>query len=284
MSETRASAGKPIKGEGAKTKSDKTKSEKAKSEGDAVPEVIGSEAAFQRFLPEAQRIGAKEIKPLRASAALVYHNVKAGTDAVMVHAGHLKAHLPQVDLRELAELPQVALALAFAALLAEREVEGSHELKEKLSEAASLRTLLLASSRALAAAGVFSDKEVAKIDRARGPIDTASDCMALGAMFTKHAAEVKGKSPVTSKQAARASELGAELKTRLKAKGVKKMKGGGIVMSAGEARDRLYTLLAERHERLWAVGAYLFGYAVDEHVPALLAPMQKRKGGKDRKG
>jgi hypothetical protein len=30
-------------------------------------------------------------------------------------------------------------------------------------------------------------------------------------------------------------------------------------------------LLALRHERLWAVGAYIYGHAVDEHVPRLLA-------------
>jgi hypothetical protein len=51
---------------------------------------------------------------------------------------------------------------------------------------------------------------------------------------------------------------------------------------AAETRDRLWTLLKQRHEALWRVGAYLFGRAVDERIPAL--PAGKRKRDKKKRG
>ena len=43
----------------------------------------------------------------------------------------------------------------------------------------------------------------------------------------------------------------------------------------------LWTLLVARHERLWAVGAYVYGHAVDAHVPPLHAAAVE-KGSKAR--
>ena len=59
-------------------------------------------------------------------------------------------------------------------------------------------------------------------------------------------------------------------------------KGNASAMSATEARDRLWTLLCQRHERLWAVGAYVFGYAVAEMVPGLVSPLSRKKSAKSK--
>jgi len=285
------------KGDGAKTKAvAAVKGKESKAEGKAatapvlakkaneVPEVVGSEAEFKRFMAEAEAIDAKEVKQLRANASLAYHNSKAATDAVLAHAGHIQGHMPHVDLKELADIPNLALAVAFGALLAEREVGASSDVKAKLNEAYNLRRLLLSSAKSLAEAEIFSGKEVEKIETGKGHIDAVNDCIALASMFTKRAAGIKGKTPVGAKQVMRAAELGTELKTLLKTKGAKKSKNGVVTMSAGEARDRLYTLLVQRYERLWAVGAYIFGYAVSEQVPTLLAQYHKPKSPKKPNG
>ncbi|HSN99462.1 MAG TPA: hypothetical protein VLS89_14300, partial [Candidatus Nanopelagicales bacterium] len=55
------------------------------------------------------------------------------------------------------------------------------------------------------------------------------------------------------------------------------------VIDAAEMRDRLWTLLTQRHALLWRAGAYLFGKdEVDARVPPLqsrVAAPKKRKGG-----
>ena len=49
-------------------------------------------------------------------------------------------------------------------------------------------------------------------------------------------------------------------------------------------RDRLWTLLRQRYEALWRVGAYLFGRNVDERVPPLGKKAKKvgKKAAKKR--
>jgi hypothetical protein len=239
------------------------------------PEVEGSGAAYARFYPAAQAIEGEAVIPMRADASLAYHNVAAGVAAVMEYAGHVEEHLPQVDLREIRSLPDLASAVAFAA----RQVPRDEELRPLLAEAYALRRKLLAAALALAEEGVFTAREVAKVKPRRGAFDVAADCAALGAMFEKKAGDVEGQAPVTAEQWGRASELGCVLKAMLKPKGSKRAAAKGEP-NAAEALDRLWTLLVERHERLWAIGAYVFGHAVDEHVPALLGPLPKGAGRK----
>jgi hypothetical protein len=248
--------------------------------GDEAPEVFGSEAAYARFLPLASAIDADQIIPMRADASLAYHNVASGVAEVMKYEDHLKEHLPKVNLGELHGLPDLALGVAFACLKAIRE-GGASDTRALLLEANALRRLLLRSAEAAGEAGIFTAQELAKVKEGRGPFDAASDCVALAALFTKHAQALEGKTAVTDGQVEQAAGVGAELLRRLKPKGARRKADAGT-MSAAEARDRLWTLLAQRHERLWAVGAYVFGHAVDEMVPGLLARVQRKRKAKDK--
>lgn len=49
----------------------------------------------------------------------------------------------------------------------------------------------------------------------------------------------------------------------------------GAAADAADRRDRLWTLATRLSDRLWSVGALVFGRAVDEHVPALQATRRK---------
>jgi hypothetical protein len=58
------------------------------------------------------------------------------------------------------------------------------------------------------------------------------------------------------------------------AKTAKRAKGAS---AAEELRDRLWTLLQQRHDRLWRVGAYLFGRKkADKRVPPLDSRVKKK--------
>lgn len=251
--------------------------------GDEAPEVLGSEIAYARFLPLASTLDADQIIPMRADASLAYHNVASGFAEVMKYEDHLREHLPKVNLEELHSLPDLALGVAFACLKASREGDAA-DSRALLMEAHALRRLLLRSVEAAGEAGIFTAQEVAKVKEGRGPVDVASDCVALAALFTRHAEALEGKTAVTEGQVEQAAGVGAELLRRfkpLKSKGARRKADAGT-MSAAEARDRLWTLLSHRHERLWAVGAYVFGHAVDEMVPGLLARVPRKRKAKDR--
>ena len=224
--------------------------------------------AAARFLREARAIDADDILPLRADPSVAERNVSAGVAAVLVHEAHVAEHLAAVDLGELRSLPDLARCVVGAARDAGAE-EG--EARQLLGEAHALRRTLRAAAQALGEAGVITPRELAKLGRERGAVDVVGECSALAALFERRAADVAGKTPLGDDEVARAAEVGAALRALLKPKAAAR-KPGPDGLSPAEARDRLWTLLVLRHERLWAVGAYIYGHAVDDHVPPLTAP------------
>lgn len=255
---------------------------KAAPADDLPPEVKGSEADYQRFLVDAQQIDARNTKPLRADPSLAYHNAARGVAAVLAHEGRIKQELPAVDIESLRSLPALALGVAFAAEQAAPGPAGP-EIRALLSEAAQLRRLHLTTAESLVEAKILPAQEVAKIRAGKGQIDMALDCGALAALFRKHAPAIKGKSAVTAAQTERAAVVGAKLIEVLNPKGAsKKRKAGSEEEQKASARDRLWSLLLQRHEDLWRAGAYLFGRDVDERVPSLMArvaPVKSKKKG-----
>jgi hypothetical protein len=225
-----------------------------------------------RFLRDARGIPADEVVPLRTDPLLAEKNVAAGVAAVLAYDAHVAEHLHSVDLGELRSLPDLARAVVDAA----RDVgleEG--ELRPLLAEALSLSRTLRASAEALVEGGVLSPRDLARLSPARGAADPGGDCAALASVFQRRAEDVAGKTPVTEDEVARAAEIGASLRALWKPKGPAR-KAGADGLSPAEARDRLWTLLVLRHERLWAVAAYVYGHAADAQVPPLHAPVAEK--------
>lgn len=239
-------------------------------------------ATLARFLAEARVFEADQVIPFRADARAVQHQVGLGVASVLAFTDHLREHLPHVDLDELRSLPDLALCLAHAAQEAGGDGPEAAEARELLIEAHDLRSILKSAALAAVAAGVLAPKEISKVGADHGAIDVGADCLALGALFEKRGADLEGRTPVTAEQVARASEIGATLRALAKPKGAAK-KPGASGQSPVEARDRLWTLLSMRHERLWAVGAYVYGHDVDTHVPPLAAKIAGTKTKKPAK-
>jgi hypothetical protein len=174
-------------------------------------ETTGSQKAYDHFLPAAKALPAEAVRPFRADALLAYHNVKAGVERVAPLDKHIKSELPKVQPQMLLELPDLALAVIFAAAQIDRGADGKTPALQ--AKASALRGVLLPAAEALAAAGVVPAREVQKIREGKGAIDSAQDCVDLGAFFVKHAKAVKGKTAVTAAQAKDAAETGTELLT-----------------------------------------------------------------------
>ncbi len=250
----------------------KRSSARGNSASGAVDEAAGSEAAYERFLDAARALPKADVERLAIDPAVAYHNVKAGVDAVLAREADVRK-LPGIDLRELRELPPLCLGLSFAALQIDRNSDG--QTRALLREAATLRRTLMTGAEALAAAGLLPAAAVAKIREGRGPLDQADDCVALSALFRKHAPALRGKTAVTAADTKRAAEVGTELRTRLKP--VRARRPGE---SEAELRDRFWTLLVRGYDKLWRAGAFVYGRReIDERVPPL-GSVPGRKGGK----
>jgi hypothetical protein len=110
------------------------------------------------------------------------------------------------------------------------------------------------------------------------PADIAEDCVTLARTLAPHvdtarrlAGKSKKKRAPSAKKLAAAAELGGELARALDAGAgpARGSNGAPTLDDAKELRDRFWTLLLQRYQDVWRVGAYLFGRAVDERLPKL---------------
>jgi hypothetical protein len=235
-----------------------------------LPEVEGSEQEYRRFLPAAEAVAAAEVKAFRADASLAHHNALEGVKNVFEHEATLRKDLPHEDLDALRSVPSLCLAVSFAALKVDGTPEAASTTREDLRAARGLRRKLLKGFDALTEAGFFTAKEHAAIVAGRGPIDVADDCVQLASKLRAKWPEIRTKTAITAAEIARAAELGTSLYARFKSARAKTSRARtGDAAAAADVRDRLWTLALTRSDRLWSVGALLFGRAVDDYVPSL---------------
>lgn len=241
--------------------------------GKSTPDEIGSQAAYDLFLPHAQQLPADKVSEYRADPQLAYHNMKRGVANVLTEITRVARELPLADLESVKTLPQLGQGVIFAALQVNRDAGSSGTIEALLGRAHPLRRRLLKSAEALAESNIVPDAEVAAIRVGRGKMDASNDCVALAALFRKYEKKIAGKSAITPEEIAEADEVGSKLQTLLKVKGTPTdNRPPPNVAIAVDIRNRFWTLLEQRHDHLWRIGAWLWGQAVDEHVP----PLQSR--------
>jgi hypothetical protein len=229
----------------------------------------GAVAAFQQYLGAASAVPAADVKVFHGDPNVVYTNVLTGTTNLLAQKTAILAELPNEDLTVFETLPAIALGLLYATLQATRRSTKNPTLQANLKEAHALRALLLSSATALAQAGVLQASVVAQIRRGRGLIDVARDLIALAGLFNSNALAIAGKTPITVDQVNRASTLGTELQGQLRPKDAPKTK---TVNTAGDIRDRFWALVVEKYDRVWRVGALIYGQSdIAAKVPPLLS-------------
>lgn len=225
---------------------------------------------FENFVRDLRSIEPRDIISCRSDVKLALHNVVRGVNAVLVHEAIIRNELPKIELAHFRSLIELSQAVEYATRQVDRHAPPK-DLKQLMARGRELRLILMSSAESLAAVGILPAHVVAKIRAGKGDIDAAGDCVELAALFAKNAAEVRGKTPVTAALVKEAAEVGSQLLTVLKptrSKAPKELQEE--VRTARDLRDRLWTLLVERHDRLRRVGAYLFGVNnLDRHVPSL---------------
>lgn len=227
----------------------------------------GSLLAFQQFLPVALEFGGPLV-PCRINLGSAYHNVVEGVRNVLKERGRLESELPGLNLDHVQSLPELVLAVMYAADQAEQTVP--KQTRAMISSGGELRGKLLIAARALAASNLVPSHEVAHIQKGSGYIDLADDLIALATLFNKHARKIAGKTAITSADIQEAMELGTELRKTLRPKATRKNSPDADTARAIEHRDRLFALLVYRYDLVRRAGAWLFGLdEVGKLVPAL---------------
>jgi hypothetical protein len=237
---------------------------------------IDAAKAYEKFLPEALAIADAAVIAPRLDPDLALANVQTALAAITAKKAEIPAHLPKVDLPALLALPELAMAVKFAAMRAEQTIPSEKSVSDKLAEARKIRRALLAVARGLAETGVVPQHEVDDIASGRGARDAAEDCVALAELFRKHASAISGKHPVTPAQIDEAAAAGSWLLANMRPMNAPAEKGGPKP-AAVDARDRLGTLLVQRHAELRKVAHYFYGESYEDVAPALQSRSVKRE-------
>ncbi|HEX8700518.1 MAG TPA: hypothetical protein VF815_16835 [Myxococcaceae bacterium] len=231
-------------------------------------EALSSRSAYDTFLALAQAVEPRAVEECRADIALAYYNVRQGVDSVLGQESAVSG-LPNVRLEELHALPQLAQGLAFAALQVHKDLRAA-DFGPLFEQALHSRRKLLKAAEALAVAELLAESDVEAL-LSSGRHDVIEDCVSLAALLKRNAARIAGRSPVTSEEVTEAEQLASRLRGMLSPQGSGPGSGPAPALVAAALRDRFWTLLNQRHEVLWRCGAWLFGRAVDDHVPPLQA-------------
>ena len=239
---------------------------------------LTSEQAVAKFAPLAQKLSAKEVLPCRIDVALALHNIQQGVASIEPHAARLRKEMSGLPLADVLALPDLALALLFTDEQV-TEPTGKAQYKTDLSRLYELRLPMLLIAEGLAQLGLIPAKQVQDIRSGSGPRDAAKDGVDLGKLYTTHAAALSGKHPFTTAQLQEVITLGERLSVQVKPDRARTKGSPKEPSPSRDLRNRLYTLLAERHQDLRKAGFYLFGSAVDAYVPLLQAhrPATKTK-------
>ncbi|HEX2571487.1 MAG TPA: hypothetical protein VH877_18145 [Polyangia bacterium] len=241
-------------------------------------EDFAARIAYDKFAPIAQTLAPERILPFRADASLARYNIQRGVNNVLPFRARIEEELPRVSFVQLMELPELAHGVLFAALQADVEYRSQGEIATLLAEGHPLRRKLLNSAVILVDDGIMPRDEVRAIQKGRGKLDTANDLVRLGDLFIRMRPKVEGKTSVTPAEAERAGFLGSRLQTLVQPENAVQARktAPGLDELVG-MRNRLWTVLVERHGLLWKVGAWLWGPDVDEYVPALQSRVVSRK-------
>jgi hypothetical protein len=224
---------------------------------------------FAHYLPAAQKIATNDVRTMRREPSLVTGNAARGVTAVLARIEQVQADLPKIDIAAIHSHRELAAALTYACTQVERFAPTQSTVKALLAEARELRTLFLASADTLVLAGIFPAAAVAQIRKGKGPIDTAMDCIALAALFTKYGTATTGKVPVTAADVAHTDDVGTRLSLMLRNAGVKKTADADM-LAAIDNRDRIWTIFETSwRDNIWRAGAWLFGPEVEAYVPLL---------------
>ncbi len=223
-------------------------------------------AAYKHFLPRAQAISSDAIKPCTVDLTFARHNIECGLVAIQPHLVAVQARLPRLSIPSLLELRVLPLALSFAVDRIASTTEGAME--NHLERLRFMRNLALRQLEIFAYLDLVPEDRVQAIRLGPTPIDSCREAIAVVALFAEFTLVIAGRHPFTAAQLNELWERGHWLLGALRSR-------SAVVTTvwrepATLIRDRIWTLITERHDDLREAGVAIFGLkTLDDHVPPL---------------
>ncbi|APR82300.1 Hypothetical protein A7982_07649 [Minicystis rosea] len=240
-----------------------------------------SKAAYEHFVALARQVSTDGLEVCRADLGIARVNVDRGVTAITPHLATVKKKLPHCPIDEVLELPALLLAATFAAGKIAATVS-TGEIDQRMAAMRPMREAALKQLEVFALLGIVPAGVPIAIRRGSGPLDAASDAIALPGAFHDHEAAIEGKHPFTPAMLKKLGEDGDWLAKHLKKTGAKA--GRAERDPASVVRDQLWAIINERHEHLRQAGAVVFGLkSLDEHVPPLGARVAAASAGSEAK-
>jgi hypothetical protein len=230
--------------------------------------------AFEAAKAEIEAIPADQIMSINV-------DVPSACAIGLVAADRLEAIAPQMfelagfERRALERLRVYALAALYANAVATQS-DSNDTVATLLEEAVRLRESLLVAAEALAHRGLLSAERVAEIRSGQGHLDTANDCIALGALFAGAWDRVGEKTAITREEVDRAAVCGSQLHIAL---GAKRLGGAAKAVDSQATRERAFTLFVRAYDECRRAVAYLRWHEgdADEYAPSIYV-RRKRRG------
>jgi hypothetical protein len=180
--------------------------------------------------------------------------------------------VPGFTAAKLDEAALLARAFAWAAHEARTHVDPG-DTRALLVRAFASRRLIYPALIAAARAGALDPASFASIRKAMGGLALARACIDGARMMRSSA--LAGKNPVPAAVVDEAERIGERLLDVLRPTAARNAPSHAR-REKRELRDRVWTLLARSHDYLRRVGLFVYGAAVDERVPRLLASRHAR--------
>lgn len=237
--------------------------------------VAGFEGSYDAFVAEAMQRPQGEVATFTGNAHVALQNARAGVAAVLAERARIESdpEAPEVDFVMVSATTRVAEALVFAANAASNAAAQRSETSAQLTRVYEIRDELLSNAVSLVKSKVIKGNDaeiVANIQKGKGPIDAAQDCIALAALFRRLAADIAGKSPITPARVQEAARMGSDALLVLAPDGVAVESGGeDPVAKAAEMRDRVAALLTRYYAYVGRVAGWLWGFNLGDHVSPL---------------
>src|SRR5439155_18265743 len=101
----------------------------------------------------------------------------------------------------------------------------------------------------------------------------------LAVLFHDHQAKLEGRTPITAADLNRAEKLGAQLLGLLRPVRGPRKSDPPRVLAAIDVRDRMWTMLVQRHLLLQRAAGWLWATELEQHTPSLFprGPAPRRK-------
>lgn len=252
-------------------------------------------AAEDRLPAERLELDADVERFLREAESLPPTPCRANTDVVLVNVCHAAAQLStpevaavigsdlnNVEERLVAEAPRLATALNYLAHKAAPPRRPPVTLPE-LERARELRRKLLLTLACAVEWKVVPRPYLDGLSKGNAKTDLAHALVNAVAILREFAKPLENKTLVTPELMKEAEELGCKILQHAKVGSPLAAKARQEKSAQVQARDRLYSLLLQRYERMRRIGFWVWGAAASRHVPPLRsAPRRPRPSAASR--